>query len=201
MVDPALELVTNENEEKQRLRPKWDQPICVLNSLGYIESQTVLEPFTFTRTKQRAIKDLIEDRVSSLTDEHYTNIMIDARLHQVVELCTNRTTDEPLSRIPSMQPAELQLALRGFSQWLSSHDVVESLRLSQLTVKNLHMQIHQNALARVARAYALLCEEVKNPRNRYEAAATLLGSERPFGQIHLLRQILGIDEDGDGEAR
>ncbi|KAG6824801.1 hypothetical protein H0H92_005798, partial [Tricholoma furcatifolium] len=31
---------------------------------------TVLEPFTFTRTKQQAIKALIEEQASSLTDEH-----------------------------------------------------------------------------------------------------------------------------------
>lgn len=97
-----------------------------------------------------------------------------------------------------MRPAELQGTLRNFSLWLSSPDVVQTPRLSQLTVQSLHIKIHQTALERLARAYSLICEEVKRPENKYEAASTLLGSERPFGQIHLLRQILGIDEVGEG---
>lgn len=47
----------------------------------------------------------------------------------------------------------------------------------------------------------MICEEVKNPANKYEAAATLLGSERPFGQVHLLWQIFGLEggaDDDDG---
>ncbi|KAG6911409.1 hypothetical protein DXG01_016506 [Tephrocybe rancida] len=203
MVDPAVEMATSENEEKRRLRPKWDQPVYVLNCLSYIElellgnneAQSVLEPFTFTRTKRVAIRALIEERVSLLIEEHYANIMIDANIYQVAEACTNRTTAEPLSRIPSMQPAELQVALQNFSLWLSSPDVVQSPRLSHLTVQHLHTKIHQTALERMARAYGLVCEEVKKPVNKYEAASTLLGSERPFGQNHLLRQILGIDEN------
>ena len=42
----------------------------------------------------------------------------------------------------------------------------------------------------------MICEEVKKPENMYEAASTLLGSERPFGQVHLLWQIFGLEEDG-----
>jgi hypothetical protein len=41
----------------------------------------------------------------------------------------------------------------------------------------------------------MICEEVKKPENMYEAASTLLGSERPFGQVHLLWQIFGLEED------
>ena len=37
-------------------------------------------------------------------------------------------------------------------------------------------------------------EEVRKPENKYEAGATLLASERPFGQVHLLWQIFGIEE-------
>ena len=40
----------------------------------------------------------------------------------------------------------------------------------------------------------MICEEVKKPENKYEAASTLLGSERPFGQVHLLWQIFGLEE-------
>lgn len=42
----------------------------------------------------------------------------------------------------------------------------------------------------------MICEEVKKPGNKYEAASTLLGSERPFGQVHLLWQIFGLEEEG-----
>jgi hypothetical protein len=53
----------------------------------------------------------------------------------------------------------------------------------------------------MGRAYQLVCEEVKKPENRYEAASTLLGSERPFGQVHLLWQIFGLEEDGSSKER
>ena len=52
----------------------------------------------------------------------------------------------------------------------------------------------QAALERVAQAYEGICEEVKKAENKYEAAATLLGSERPFGQVRLLWQIFGLQE-------
>ncbi|KAG5644406.1 hypothetical protein DXG03_008573 [Asterophora parasitica] len=195
MVDPAIELSTVANEEKRRLRPKWDQPIYALNCLSYLEG--VLEPFPFTHEKRAAIQAVIDESVTMLIEEHFANIMVDAGLRQVAETCAHRETDEPLSRLPSMQPAELQLALRNFSLWLSSLDVVQSPRLSYLTAQRLHTQIHHAALERMAVAYRLICEEVKRPENKYEAASTLLGSERPFGQIHLLRQILGLDEDSE----
>ena len=31
----------------------------------------------------------------------------------------------------------------------------------------------------------MICEEVKIPESKYEAASALLGSERPFGQVQL----------------
>ena len=71
---------------------------------------------------------------------------------------------------------------------------MESPRLQHLTVQRLHTRIHHAALERMARAYKFVCEEVRKPENRYEAAATLLGSERPFGQAHFLKQIFGLEE-------
>ena len=41
----------------------------------------------------------------------------------------------------------------------------------------------------------MICEEVKKPGNKYEAASTLLGSERRFGQVHLLWHIFGLEEE------
>ena len=116
------------------------------------------------------------------------------------KICANYVSNyqEPLSRIPATQPIYLQRALRQFSLWLSGLEVVHSPRLVHLTVQKLHGSIHHDALARLAVAYRMICEEVKNPANKYEAAATLLGSERPFGQVHLLWQIFGL-EGGAGD--
>ena len=74
-------------------------------------------------------------------------------------------------------------------------EVVHSSRLSQLTVQKLQSKIHHDALVRLAKTYQMICEEVKKPENKYEAASTLLGSERPFGQVHLLWQIFGLEEE------
>ena len=72
---------------------------------------------------------------------------------------------------------------------------MHSPRLSLLAVQSLHARVHQAALSRLAETYEQVCEEVKKPENKYEAAATLLGSERPFGQVHLLWQIFGFGEE------
>lgn len=144
------------------------------------------------------------------------NILKDAGLSEIVEICKthkpdvsnirilvkvlNLTVDpiqELMSRIPATEPAALQRSLRHFSRWLSGADVVASPRLAPLTMPLMHAAVHQQALARLARAYQLLCDEVRNPRNRYEAASTLLGSERPFGQVHLLWQVFGLEEVED----
>jgi hypothetical protein len=45
----------------------------------------------------------------------------------------------------------------------------------------------------------MICTEVKKSENKYEAAATLLGSERPFGQVHLLWKIFGLEGEENEE--
>ena len=79
--------------------------------------------------------------------------------------------------------------------WLTSNTVDHPPRLAQLSTQSLATRIHRAALVRVVKTYQYFCEEVKNPENKYEAAATLLGSQRPFGQVHLLWQIFGIEEE------
>ena len=102
-----------------------------------------------------------------------------------------------MSRIPVTEPEALQAALHKFSVWLSDAGVVHSPRLARLTIQSLNIRVHHAALGRLATSYQRLCEEVKKPSNRYEAAATLLGSERPFGQVRLLWQIFGLqDQEG-----
>ncbi|KAF8163792.1 oligomeric complex COG6-domain-containing protein [Crassisporium funariophilum] len=192
MVDPVVSMCLRKSEEKKRARPRWDEAVFVLNCLSYLQS--VLGAFEFTIKKQNDIQNVVDERVRTLTDEH-----ANAGLLSVAETCKNHDTDEPLSRIPSTQPADLQQALRHFSSWLSGLEVVHSPRLAQLTLQKLHTKIHHDALARLARTYRMICEEVKSPENKYEAASTLLGTERPFGQLHLLWQIFGLEEE-DEEA-
>ena len=61
--------------------------------------------------------------------------------------------------------------------------------------------MHRAALTRLVQTYQWFCEEVRKPENKYEAAATVLGSERPFGQVHLLWQIFGIQEEEEEEEK
>ena len=72
-------------------------------------------------------------------------------------------------------------------------------RLAALTAPFLHARVHRAVQRRLGRAYAALCARVRDPRSRYEAAATLLGAERPFGSVAALWQIFGIDEEGGGD--
>ena len=101
---------------------------------------------------------------------------------------------EPISRVGAMQPEQLNAALRIFADWLSSPDVVHSLRLSSLLDQRLADHVHHAALRKVADTYDRICQEVRNPKNKYEAANTILGSQRPFGSLTTLRQVFGISE-------
>lgn len=107
--------------------------------------------------------------------------------------CSTAFDQEPLSRLPTASSPRLQNALHKFSLWLTSHTIDHSPRLAQLAVQTLSTRVHRKALERLVKTYQWFCDQVKNPDNRYEAATTLLGSERPFGQVHLLYQIFGID--------
>ncbi|KIY47000.1 oligomeric complex COG6 [Fistulina hepatica ATCC 64428] len=196
MIDPALQMCVETGEGKQKQRPRWDNTVYLLNCYTYL--QGILEPFAFTEEKRKVLQKTIDDQVAALTEEHYVDLMADAGIYPASLICqkyAEGAADEPLSHVPSMQPAELQRALHTFSTWLSGVGVVESPRLGHLVVQKLNQDIHRAALERMARAYKLICEEVRKPANRYEAAATLLGSERPFGQIHLLWQIFGLEGD------
>jgi len=53
---------------------------------------------------------------------------------------------------------------------------------------------------RLIETYKWICEEVRKAENRYEGASTVLGSERPFGQVGLLWQIFGIEERVEEEG-
>ncbi|EDR06395.1 uncharacterized protein LACBIDRAFT_190965 [Laccaria bicolor S238N-H82] len=199
IVDPLVESCIAKAEEKKRARAKWDRAVYVLNCLCFV--QNVLESFSFTAVKLAMVQGVIDERVKELTDEHYLNIMNDAGLLQISETIKTHPKDDPLSHNPTTQPQSLHQSLKNFSLWLSGLEVLHSPRLAQLNTPKLQTQIHHAALVRVVRAYEGICEAVKRPENRYEAAATLLGSERPFGRVHLLWQIFGLEEEeGEGEG-
>lgn len=94
-----------------------------------------------------------------------------------------------------MQPQPLGVALRAFSTWLSSPDVVRPPRLSPLIDQRLAEHVHRAALCQLVDAYDKICTEVRKPENRYEAANTLLGNQRPFGNLSALKQILSVGDD------
>src|SRR6266550_4709750 len=100
MVDPVLETIVAMSEDKKRLRPKWDQPVYVLNSLTYLQvaslarlsnnclltrSQTVLEPYQFTSEKREVIQGVVDGRVAFLINDHVrTSIFFSILFHFLV---------------------------------------------------------------------------------------------------------------------
>ncbi|KZV66572.1 oligomeric complex COG6 [Peniophora sp. CONT] len=196
MVDPALHMLygaAEEKEEKERRRGRsWDGKVFVLNGLTYIMS--VLEPYAFTKAKQQMVEKLIDERVTELIEEHYENLLQDTGLKDAIHTLETKSPTDILSRLPPTSPQTLTLSLSQFSTWLADLEAVHSSRLSHLSAPALHARAHRAALLRLGKAYERLCKEVRSPGNRYEAAATLLGSERPFGSVGALWQILGIEE-------
>ena len=107
---------------------------------------------------------------------------------------------EPLSHLPAASTPRLQSALHTFALWLSSTAVDRPApRLAQLALSALALRVHREALKRLVRTYRWFCKEVRSKESRYEAAATVLGGERPFGQVHLLWQIFGIEGEESGD--
>ena len=43
MVDPAIDMCASTSEEKKRVRPKWDQPVFVLNCLTYLQVRSSVD--------------------------------------------------------------------------------------------------------------------------------------------------------------
>lgn len=100
----------------------------------------------------------------------------------------------PLSHLPSASSQEMSATLRTFDSFLSTLDVLSSPRLALLTVPRLATLIHRSALKKIGHAYGRVCDEVRKPKNKYEFATTLLGSQRPFGQMNVLWQVLGVQD-------
>lgn len=105
-----------------------------------------------------------------------------------------RRFQTPLSHLPAASSQETSTALRNFDSFLSSLDVLSSPRLALLSVPRLATLIHRSALKQIGEAYGRICDEVRLSGNKYEFVTTLLGSQRPFGQMNVLWQVLGVQD-------
>lgn len=90
MLDPAVEMCLTVSEEKQKVRPRWDKQVFVLNCLSYLKVcsifrmvvlchtfyQSVIEPFLFTAEKQEFLDQLIEGKVLSLIEDHVSALFL-----------------------------------------------------------------------------------------------------------------------------
>ncbi|KAF5335737.1 hypothetical protein D9611_009727 [Ephemerocybe angulata] len=120
-IDPVVESVIKGGEEKDKLRPRWNASVWIVNCLTYILS--VVEPFSsFTQEKQDGIKTLLDTRVAALIEEHTTSLLDESGLfgvYQTIEHPPN--TSEPLSHFRETSPA--LRALHQFCLFLSSPTV------------------------------------------------------------------------------
>jgi len=204
LVDPAVRVCIAAAGEKDAAlqrqtapAPAWDRPVFVLNCLTYLVD--TLAPYPCAARKRAELDSAVETRVLELIEEHYEAVLRDSGLHDAIDACEQTPDDEPLAHVPACAPPTLRGALTSFAHWLASLDAVHAPRLAALTAPALHARVHRAAQRRLANAYSALCGRVREPRSRYEAAATLLGAERPFGSVEVLWQIFGID-DADGRG-
>ncbi|KAI0263475.1 oligomeric Golgi complex subunit 6 [Gloeopeniophorella convolvens] len=199
LVDPAVQMCVGAAGEKAAAaRRPWDAPVFVLNCLTYLAD--ALAPHARAARKRAELDAAIETRVQALIEEHYANVLHASGLHDAVRAAEQTPPDEPLAYVPACAPPALRTALSAFAAWLASLDAVHAPRLSALSAPALPARVHRAAQRRLARAYAALCARVRDPRARYEAAATLLGAERPFGSVGALWQIFGLEEDENEEG-
>ncbi|KAG9104660.1 Golgi transport complex subunit 6 [Ceratobasidium sp. 370] len=192
MVDPMLEMC----RRMAALRDKgeWETAIFMINCLTYV--QGTLQGFSFAAARAAELDQLIDEYRATLIEEHLTQMLRECGLQDLYKCITAKDPNEPLSRIPGASAPELTTALTTFDAFLSVLDPVSSPRLTLLRASNARIatQIHQTTLQRVGRVYLNVVEEVRAPKNRYEAPQSLLGSRRPFGQEIVLWQVLGVED-------
>ncbi|KIJ51335.1 hypothetical protein M422DRAFT_26752 [Sphaerobolus stellatus SS14] len=191
-VDPALEMCRRMADLNTKDTTGWERNVFLINCLDYL--QTVMQPFTFTNERIEELEVLLQGHVKILTEEHYNRLLLESGLQPITQVIENKEGDTPLAHHSPASSQYLASALRLFDAFLSSLDVLSSPRLSLLTVPRLATLIHRSALKRLGQAYGRICEEVKAPKNKYEFASTLLGSQRPFGQMNVLWQVLGVQD-------
>ncbi|THH11854.1 hypothetical protein EW145_g400 [Phellinidium pouzarii] len=190
MVDAAVNMCLSVSDARQTQRPGWDNDLFVLNCLTHLLN--VIRSFPFAEYKAKELQTDIDARAELLITDHLNNILRDTSLAECVNVCASNTA-EPISRIGAMQSQPLSLALRAFAVWLSTPDVVHPSRLVPLLDRRLAENVHHAALHSLVDVYERICAEVRRPENKYEAANTILGAQRPFGNLSALKQILGVE--------
>ncbi|KAF8526040.1 oligomeric complex COG6 [Hysterangium stoloniferum] len=191
-VDPALEMCRRMADMNAKDSTGWEKSIFLINCLDYLQS--IMQPFAFTNERIEELEVLLQSHVKLLTEEHYLRLIQDSGLSPIVDATDKGSESTPLSHLPESSSPEVSNALRKFDSFLSTLDVLSSPSLMLLTVPRLATLIHRLALKRIGLAYGRICDEVKNPQNKYEFATTLLGSQRPFGQMNVLWQVLGVHD-------
>ncbi|KZS99108.1 oligomeric complex COG6 [Sistotremastrum niveocremeum HHB9708] len=195
LIPPIIEMCEKMADLKGTKDPRkdaWDRHIFLINCLEYLES--VLHPFAFTMKHLGNLEALIDTHAQGLVDSHFEQLLVDSGLSPIIAAIDNHSADTPLSHIPQASSQSLTAAVRQFSTFLSTLDVLSSPRLQLLTAPALPGTIHRRALTKIALAYEKICIQVKRPENKYEFVSTILGSQRPFGQTSTLWQLLGIQE-------
>ncbi|CAE6466721.1 unnamed protein product [Rhizoctonia solani] len=192
MVDPMLEMCRRMAALREK-GGKWDGAIFMINCLTYL--QGVLQGFSFTATRAFELDQLIGEHQTTLIEEHFEDLLGESGLQEIYKYINSKDPEEPLSRLPGASGLELTAILTSFDAFLSILDPISSPRLALLRASNprIATQIHQAALERVGMVYLKVVEEVRTPKNKYEAPQSLLGSRRPFGQESVLWQVLGIE--------
>ncbi|CAE6537103.1 unnamed protein product [Rhizoctonia solani] len=192
MVDPMLEMCRRMAALRER-GGKWETAIFMINCLTYL--QGALQGFSFTSTRAAELDQLIDEHQSILIEEHFEDMLGESGLQELYKHINSKDPEEPLSRLPGTSGLELTAVLTSFDAFLSILDPISSPRLALLRAPNprIATKIHQAALERVGRVYLKVAEEVRAPKNKYEAPQSLLGSRRPFGQEAVLWQVLGVE--------
>ncbi|KAG9013500.1 Golgi transport complex subunit 6 [Tulasnella sp. 427] len=193
-VDPAMEMCKRMSELKDGMS-SWDKAIFLINCTTYM--QNMLQTYSFTSAHVTLLQKDVDRHVRTLVTEHSAYFLKESGLEPIVQAMDSKPIDTPLSRLPSASSQALTAALTQFDSFLSTLDPSSSPRLALLSVPRLASSIHTDALHQIGRVYGRICDQVRKPENKYEFAGTLLGSRRPFGDMRVLWQILGVDvEDG-----
>ncbi|KAF8583843.1 oligomeric complex COG6 [Ramaria rubella] len=192
-VAPSLEMCRRMADMNSKDTTGWERSVFLINCIDYLQS--TMQPFAFTNERIEELEVLLQSHVKLLTEEHYRRLLQASGLSSLIETIETQDDHVALSHLSITSSHEMSSALRKFDSFLSTLDVLSSPRLTLLTVPRLATLIHRSALKKIAETYNRICDEVRKPENKYEFATTLLGSQRPFGQMSVLWQVLGVQGD------
>ncbi|KAF8322621.1 oligomeric complex COG6 [Clavulina sp. PMI_390] len=188
-VGPALEMCRRMASLKKDGTER-EKEIFLVNCVAYL--QGTFHPFAFAAARVEDLDRELDSHIALLVAEHYSQLLAESGLSNLIELLKTKPSDTPLSRLPSATPQDITQALNRFDTFLSSLDVLTSPRLSLIAYPTISSRVHREALRKVGDAYGAVCGAVRDPANKYEFAATVLGTKRPFGQMSVLWQVLNI---------